>query len=78
MTAQHIDLRIIPTPFGDDWRDSLDGRDLHAGDVIELWDGSWVTVRYETAGWTVAVVWINSEHALTVERDRMRFRWPNK
>ncbi len=63
-------------------RDQLDGRDVHAGDGVDLWDdGLWVAGRYEFKGrtgeaWFVYTTDRGDEAVLDIDRETMRFRWP--
>jgi hypothetical protein len=63
------------------YRDSLDEREVHAGDGIDLWrDGRWIPGRYEFDGQTGAAwfIYIDTqgvERWVEVERGEMWFRW---
>jgi hypothetical protein len=65
-------------------RDYLDNRLLSPGASIDLYDeGMWVPGRYEAnsqweEGYFCYTDANGQQRALTIEREKMRFRWPPK
>ena len=77
----HLERRVVQTEFGDDWRDVLDGVDVHAGDVLELeTPEGWVRVRYESGRGPNGKGYVSlyqGEQGRKLEPG-MRFRWPER
>ena len=76
----NLERRLIESDLGEDWRDSLDGKDVSNGDFLELEtiDG-WITVRYETghtANGLKGQVWLEGQDWTKALEPGMRFRWP--
>ena len=75
----NLERRVTSSEFGDDWRDVLDGTDVHAGDVLELeTPEGWVLVRYELFRTQTSrghVTLTDGERVWPLEPG-MRFRWP--
>lgn len=60
-----------------DFRDELEGKDIHNGEQLQLWLGDhWVNVRYEVASRQEREVVLVGEGATwRLDRETMRFRW---
>ncbi len=59
------------------WRDFLDGKPIHCGDQLQLWDGDrWIYTRYEMGDRRLReVVLCSVDGDRWLDRDTMRFRW---
>jgi hypothetical protein len=75
----NLERRVVSTKFGDDWRDVLDGVDVHAGDLLELeTPNGWRCVRYESSPGPNGkgyVTLYEGERWRKLEAG-MKFRWP--
>lgn len=76
-------MQIIKGRDGGGWRDFLDDRAIHAGDIIHMRiQGMWVPGRYEmdyhsgSAFFYTARSGDHHEEVLVILRDQMRFCWP--
>ena len=76
----NLERRLIESDLGEDWCDSLDGKDVGNGDFLELeTKGGWITVRYETnrtADGLKGQVWLEGQDWTKPLEPGMRFRWP--
>lgn len=64
------------------WRDYLDGKPIHCGEQLQMWNSDeekWEWARYEMGDRRKhEVLLVNGEGEWWLDRDTMLFRWPEE